>query len=66
MDWEILEQGVGFLNALKGSKKPTAIWLIGEPQCFRKVRDIVEPFGTPVFTELARGSRVLSGFMVAG
>ena len=66
MDWEILDQGVGFLNVLKGSKKPTAIWLIGEPQCFRKVRDIVEPFGTPVFTELARGARVLSGFMVAG
>jgi acetyltransferase len=60
MDWKILEQGVGFLDSLKGSKKPTAIWLIGDPQCFRKVRDIVEPFGTPVFAELARGARVLS------
>jgi acyl-CoA synthetase (NDP forming) len=60
MDWKILEQGVGFLDSLKGSKKPTAVWLIGDPQCFRKVRDIVEPLGTPVFTELARGARVLS------
>jgi acetyltransferase len=60
MDGKILEQGVGFLDSLKGSKKPTAIWLIGDPQCFRKVRDIVEPFGTPVFAELARGARVLS------
>lgn len=64
MDWGILEQGVGFLDSLRGSKKPTAIWLIGESQCFRKIRDIVEPFGTPVFTELARGVRVLSQFMV--
>jgi acyl-CoA synthetase (NDP forming) len=60
MDREILAQGVGFLDSLRGSTKPTAIWLIGDPQCFRAVRDIVEPFGTPVFTELARGVRVLS------
>jgi acetyltransferase len=66
MDWKILEQGVGFLDSLKGSKKPTAIWLIGDPQCFRKVRDIVEPCGTPVFTELVRGARVLSQFMAQG
>jgi acyl-CoA synthetase (NDP forming) len=63
IDWGILEQGVGFLDSLRGSPKPTAIWLIGEPQCFRKIRDTVEPFGTPVFTELARGARVLSQFM---
>jgi acetyltransferase len=63
MDWEILEKGVGFLDNLKGSNKPTAIWLIGEPQCFRRVRDIVEPFGTAVFTELGRGAKVLSQFM---
>ncbi len=63
MDWRILEEGVGFLDSLKDTKKPTAIWLIGEPECFRKVRDIAEPLGTPVFTELARGARVLSDFM---
>jgi acyl-CoA synthetase (NDP forming) len=66
MDSTLLEQGVDFLDTLKGSKKPTAIWLIGEPECFRKVRDIVEPLGTPVFTELARGARVLSQFMTQG
>jgi acetate---CoA ligase (ADP-forming) len=60
VDREILDQGVGFLDTLKGSKKPTAIWLIGDPLCFREVRDLVEPFGTPVFAELARGARVLS------
>jgi len=60
MDWKIFEEGVEFLDNLKGTKKPTAIWLIGEPQCFRKIREMVEPFGTPVFTELARGARVLS------
>jgi acetyltransferase len=60
MDREILSRGIGFLDSLKGSKKPTALWLIGDTQCFRTVRDIVEPFGTPVFTELARGARVLS------
>jgi len=62
MDSKLLEQGAGFLNSLKGSKKPTAVWLIGDPQCFRKVRDIIEPLGTPVFTELARGARVLGQF----
>ena len=60
IDRDILAQGVGFLERLKGSKKPTAIWVIGDPLCFRAVRDIVEPLGTPVFTELARGARVLS------
>jgi len=60
MDRQILAQGVGFLEGLRGSTKPTAIWLIGDPECFRTVRDIVEPLGTPVFTELARGARVLS------
>jgi acyl-CoA synthetase (NDP forming) len=63
MDWGILEQGVGFLESLRGSPKPTAIWVIGEPQCFRRIRDSVEPFGTPVFTDLARGALVLSQFM---
>lgn len=65
MDREILARGVGFLESLRGSTKPTAIWLIGDPQCFRTVRDIVEPLGTPVFTELARGARVLAQFMVS-
>jgi acetyltransferase len=64
MDREILAQGVGFLESLRGSTKPAAIWLIGDPQSFRTVRDIVEPLGTPVFTELARGARVLAQFMV--
>jgi acetyltransferase len=62
VDWGILEQGVDFLGSLKGSKKPTALWVIGEPQCFRKVREIAEPLGTPVFTELGRGARVLSEY----
>jgi acyl-CoA synthetase (NDP forming) len=63
MDWGILQQGVGFLDNLRASKKPTAIWIIGEPECFRKIRDLVEPLGTPVFTDLARGALVLSRFM---
>jgi acetyltransferase len=63
MDWKILEQGVGFLDSLKGSTKPTAIWVIGDPQCFRNLRDRVEPFGTPVFTEVGRGAQVLAQFM---
>lgn len=64
VDREILDQGLKFLDTLKGSPKPTAIWVIGDPQCFREVRDMVEPFGTPVFTELARGVRVLAQFML--
>jgi len=63
MDRNILEQGVEFLDNLKGANKPTAIWLIGDPQCFSTVRDIAASFGTPVFTELGRGARVLSHFM---
>jgi len=63
IDRNILERGVEFLDSLTGANKPTAIWLIGDPQCFRTVRDVVAPFGTPVFTELGRGARVLSQFM---
>ena len=66
MDWKLLDLGVEFLDSLKGSSKPTAIWLIGDPQCFRTVRDRVEPFGTPVFTEVGRGAQVLSQFMAQG
>jgi acyl-CoA synthetase (NDP forming) len=65
VDRDILAQGVGFLESLKGSRKPTAIWVIGDPLCFRAVRDIVEPLGTPVFTELARGARVLGTKLVS-
>jgi acyl-CoA synthetase (NDP forming) len=63
LDWKLLEQGIDFLDSLKSTNKPTALWLIGEPQCFRTVRDRVEPFGTPVFTEVGRGAQVLSQFM---
>jgi acetyltransferase len=66
LDWKLLEMGVGFLDCLKGARKPTAIWLIGDPQCFRTVRDAVEAFGTPVFTEVGRGALVLSRFMESG
>lgn len=66
MDRNLFDQGVDFLDSLKGSSKPTAIWQIGEPQCFRAVRDRVEPFGTPVFAEVGRGAKVLSEFLVQG
>jgi len=60
MDRKILEEGVEFLEFLRGAHKPAAIWVMGEPQCFRALRDLVEPFGVPVFTEVGRGARVLS------
>jgi len=60
MDRKILEEGVEFLEVLRGAYKPAAIWVMGEPQCFRELRDLVEPFGVPVFTEVGRGARVLS------
>ena len=64
MDRKTLEQGVGFLGVLRGSSKPAAIWVMGEPQCFRDLQGLVEPFGVPVFTEVGRGARVLAQFMV--
>jgi acetyltransferase len=63
MDRKLLEQGIEFLDPLKGTTKPAAVWLMGDPQCFREVRNRVEPFGTPVFTEVGRGARVLAEFM---
>ena len=60
MDGRVLKGGVKFLEVLRGASKPAAIWVMGDPQCFRKLRDIVEPFGVPVFTEVGRGARVLS------
>jgi acyl-CoA synthetase (NDP forming) len=66
MDSKILEGGVDFLDPLKGGPKRAAIWLIGDPQCFRALRDRVEPLGVPVFTELGQGARALSLAMPEG
>jgi acetyltransferase len=63
IDRRALEQGVKFLGVLRGASKPAAIWVMGEPQSFRELRERVEVFGAPVFTELARGAQALAQFM---
>jgi acetyltransferase len=60
MDRKTLEAGVEFLEVLRGASKPAAIWVMGEPSCFRDLRGLAEPLGVPVFTEVGRGARVLS------
>jgi len=65
IDRKMLEEGVGFLEFLRDASKPAAIWVMGDPQCFRELRGLAEPFGVPVFTEVGRGARVLAQFMVA-
>lgn len=60
MDGKILPQAVDFLAPLKGTAKRAAIWLMGDPQCFREFRDRVEPLGVPVFAEVGRGAQALS------
>ena len=59
----------GLLEALKPasrSSKPVAIWVIGDTQCFRSLRNQVEPMGLPVFTEVGRGALVLSRIVESG
>jgi acyl-CoA synthetase (NDP forming) len=60
MDGKILAEALDLLSPLKGTAKRAAIWLIGDPQCFREFRDGVKPLGVPVFTEVGRGAHALS------
>ena len=64
VDMNVLREEGESLQVLKGAPKPAAVWIIGDPQCFREFRDKVEPLGVPVFTELGRGARALSLAMV--
>ena len=48
------------LSPLAQIPKPVAVWAIGDPASFPALRKHLEPMGAPVFTELSRGSMVLS------
>lgn len=59
MDKKILPQVLNSLTPLKGTAKRAAIWVMGDPQCFREFRNAVEPLGVPVFTEVGHGAQAL-------
>jgi acetate---CoA ligase (ADP-forming) len=48
------------LYPLAQISKPVAVWAIGDPASFPSLRKHLEPMGAPVFTEISRGSMVLS------
>jgi acetate---CoA ligase (ADP-forming) len=48
------------LSVLKSIQKRAAVWVIGDASCFGILREHVEPFGVPVYTEVGRGARALS------
>jgi len=60
VDSTILQEVFDFVSPLRGAKKPAAIWVIGDTQCFRALRDQVEPLGIPVYTEVQRGALALA------
>ena len=48
------------LSPLRRTQKPVAVWVIGDSASFPALRKHVEAMGAPVFTEVSRGSMVLS------
>jgi acyl-CoA synthetase (NDP forming) len=60
VDSTIFQEAFDFVRPLRGAKKPVAIWVMGDPQCFRALRDQVEPIGIPVYTEIERGALALA------
>jgi acyl-CoA synthetase (NDP forming) len=57
VDPEIVEDITFSLEPLQKSRKPAAVWVIGDTRCFRTLRDRAEPMGVPVFTEVGRAAR---------
>ena len=60
VDSIILQEVLDFVMPLRGSKKPVAIWAIGDTQCFRLLREKVEPMGIPVYAEIEGGVKALA------
>jgi len=60
MQKEFMDQLPGSFAAAKEHGKPVAVWLSGDTSCFRRFRELVEPLGCAVFTEISRGARALS------
>jgi hypothetical protein len=56
---DTLEQCPQAFRAAKDSTKPVAVWLSGDPQIFRRFRELVEPYGCAVYGEISRGARAL-------
>jgi len=60
VDKVLLKDMLEALAPLARATKPIALWVIGDTACFSELRRQVEPMGAPVFTEISRGSMVLS------
>ena len=59
MQPELLDQCAESLAPAGDSAKPVAVWVSGDPAQFRAFRELVEPLGCAVFTEISRGARAL-------
>ncbi|MFO7460337.1 MAG: CoA-binding protein [Desulfatiglandales bacterium] len=60
VDSVLLREMQEALSPLAQTPKPVAVWAIGDPAVFPALRKHLEPMGAPVFTEVSRGSMVLS------
>jgi acetyltransferase len=60
VDSVLLKEMQEALSPLAQTPKPVAVWAIGDPAVFPALRKHLEPMGAPVFTEVSRGSMVLS------
>jgi acetate---CoA ligase (ADP-forming) len=60
VDSVLLKEIVEAFSPLAHTGKSVAIWAIGDSTSFPVLRKHLEPMGAPVFTEVSRGSMVLS------
>jgi len=59
VDSTLMDASLRFLQPLRDSGKPAALWLIGDTRCFKPFREKVERMGFPVYGEISRGVRAL-------
>lgn len=59
VDPTVLKEIGDALSRLGCSTKPVALWIMGDPLCFRSVRDSGGSIGVPVFTEVQEGVKAL-------
>ena len=53
----MLQTDLDFLAPCRGASKPVAVWSVGDANLFPALREKVEAYGVPVFSEIARGVR---------
>ena len=59
VDSLIMRVGLDFMEPLRGATKPVVIWVNGDTNFFRELRDYAETMDIPVYREIERGATAL-------